>query len=800
LFGDGELFAPPDAGEFVVFGHTLIKKSDYIQMLRKGEDESEKSAERMRRSLQTKFINSLSNSFQDVFEDILKNGELNWQSMLDTFMDLAISFLTELVARFAATKIAVSVGLAAPGAAAPFGAALGSALPIAGAAILGGLALQEVLGPDDTVRTVFLGTINSLTGAVDGLSSATASLAAAVGSIRATMNAIQLSTGGRLTGFPTSFSVSERGGQFIASDPTGVLQGKGSSIDEALDDLFRKWLAFTKRLAAEGLEVLQGLPKLFKQVVLNSTANTLEELAADLDLAANILAGSRTQLRTEIFNSINEMNSAIMEAIRLGIDPEIIKRFGRNAIRDSINALAGEDIFLGETPESVRRSTEDLRKAVFDLNLTYEETIKLLDRVNLAEEIRMKTLENDVLQRLVNIISKIPKLQEKAAALQAKIDQARFLIDLEIIKIQLKAFDLLNKEFRQMLRMARRFGRDVNNFIENTVNATAKATKDIVEATGNAVADTISETITPTRSGNRKAKKEADKALKERILDLLAQFELTPLELSIKGVVDQFKEAIENAKRLGIEEERVLEARAKAIGQIKTEFLQPLVDFRDSLEEQAADTPLSKFHLLLERFNAIRDAALSGDEAAISDFPGVAQDLLNAASGIFGTSGGFFQALLDQIQQDTNGVIDIAGDVFDDAVSQLIEIDQQILDELKRVGDLLAGNSRAVGGTVRKNVGYIVGEGGEPEVFFPNQDGSVVPFSRFAELRVARGMQGSAIQGGMSEVAQFRANAAREQEESRRTSEIKEIKEEVMTLTSEMRRFTQAVTQKVQAK
>jgi hypothetical protein len=112
----------------------------------------------------------------------------------------------------------------------------------------------------------------------------------------------------------------------------------------------------------------------------------------------------------------------------------------------------------------IRATADALRAAIEEMGFSADVTAQKLREVAQAESIRISELENDVLQRLVNVMSQIPSQHQAAAELQRRIDQARFQIEVEMINLQLNALGLMSDVFQAMIDTARTFGGDLRNF------------------------------------------------------------------------------------------------------------------------------------------------------------------------------------------------------------------------------------------------------------------------------------------------------------------------------------------------
>ncbi|HBL31854.1 MAG TPA: hypothetical protein DD490_33950, partial [Acidobacteria bacterium] len=132
----------------------------------------------------------------------------------------------------------------------------------------------------------------------------------------------------------------------------------------------------------------------------------------------------------------------------------------------------------------------------------------------------------------------------------------------------------------------------------------------------------------------------------DALLRQLEQFEdlqLSPAERELKKLNEQFDEMRENARRLGVDLDRVEAAYQIAITDFWERLLGPLNEFRESLalSELSTLTPQERLEEARARFQDLAARALAGDLEAAQQLQGAAQQLLQEGQSFFASGEGY---------------------------------------------------------------------------------------------------------------------------------------------------------------
>lgn len=317
---------------------------------------------------------------------------------------------------------------------------------------------------------------------------------------------------------------------------------------------------------------------------------------------------------------------------------------------------------------SVQATAAGLKAEIEGLGLSAEETARLVGLVTEAEALRMSQLETDVLQRLVDVLSQVPALQEEAAALQAQINQARFQIELQIIELQLRAMGLMTEAFEEMLRLAGEFAQDPANFA--AVNIQAPGGGGIGRGRGG-------------RRGRRRERR-------ERVEEFLARFELNSFELTLHRINQEFDRMQQEARGFPALQARLRRAQQQAIRDAMMDLMQPLVDLRDSLRDIGA-TPVETILGAQSEFFDLAQQFFAGDRSVVDQLAAAGADYRDIIRETFGgTVRG--RALLEEMERTLDRILggpSITGDRMLDVNLRQASLLEEIRDHfLGRRGDI----------------------------------------------------------------------------------------------------------------
>jgi hypothetical protein len=389
-------------------------------------------------------------------------------------------------------------------------------------------------------------------------------------------------------------------------------------------------------------------------------------------------------------------------------------------------------------------------------------------------EVREQILgkKQGLLGDLVEMMTRAGMDGNRLAAERAKIEQQIFLVQLKKLEVELIAFNLMTDALQGILKSLAQWATDVANFLPDV---------------------TIKGTGGRSRGGGiSKADRRGD------LIRFLQGYELDDFTLALLDLNKEFNKAAKEAKKLGIEEERVTRARANAVKSMVEDLFQPIWDLQDEIAVGAGKKPGESFAAMQAKFDEIRERALAGDVEAMREFPDVARSFRDFAAQYWGTSSAAFNSIMTMIESTLAAIAPSQEDVskaLDEAtMAQLAALDD-IEDVLKLIADLLGGMGLQHGGSVHAGEVQIVGEGG-PEFFVAPTGGKVLPFvSRDEEVvRAGMGQAGQAtaeITQALEESTMILTRELRTQQESSKEQgeQLEEIKETAQELTRLMRSY-----------
>lgn len=396
------------------------------------------------------------------------------------------SMLGDAIGRAVSQKLTEALSASMGAGAAGVAGAIGGA--VVGALI--GMAANELFNSES----------DRVVGAIVGLEASTQELASAARDLRDSLRSIHETTGG-IFPFPGTMNIRERQGgqsyevgfgQTVDSGPTDLeddlnteikdifdsvggdliesIVGVGATLDEAMDDFFRQWLDIIQEGLEAGKEVLKGWPEELLSVVMASNAQSLDELNQELGRAIEIWDAARGEMVGGIFAAFNEMAIALKDGLELGLDPDIVSGAVSSMLNDLVNSLFGEELLLSFV--DVQSVVAEFSAGLERVGIVGKEAERALNLATRAAELYNEELTNDVLQRVVDVMREVPAQAEKAAKIQAQVDQARFLIETEMARIQLRALmqsgqieKSLFRELRKGLNIARNWAQDISHFM-----------------------------------------------------------------------------------------------------------------------------------------------------------------------------------------------------------------------------------------------------------------------------------------------------------------------------------------------
>jgi hypothetical protein len=184
-------------------------------------------------------------------------------------------------------------------------------------------------------------------------------------------------------------------------------------------------------------------------------------------------------------------------------------------------------------------------------------------------------------------------------------------------------------------------------------------------------------TSSSTRSGPTRAQRIAS------LLEFVIGHELNDFEKAIFDLAVEFRDAQREANALGVLQDRVRIARAKAIKDLIDDVFQPIEDALEALKTDTRRTnPVQSFQNLQARFDELARRARAGDIEAINQIPQAQQELLDFGQQFFGSSTEAFQALADSVQRTMEDILagrdEILGKLFDEGtLAQIAELEKQ---------------------------------------------------------------------------------------------------------------------------
>lgn len=346
--------------------------------------------------------------------------------------------------------------------------------------------------------------------------------------------------------------------------------------------------------------------------------------------------------------------------------------------------LAAEFAGVSFEFQSVQATADALRGAIAALNLTEEEQVRLIGLVTQAEQIRMATLENDVLQRLVNVLSQIPAMQEDAAKLQNQINQARFQIEVKMIEMQLNALGLMTDAFSAMLKVAVAFGQELSNFNVSLGGRSFRfrAPRGFRSGGGGGGIDETQrdmDALIATLQGL--ASEPAFNTLNDRMRELHQTF------FGPGGFAEE-------ARRLGVSMDLVNAAFRRQRQNLMDEANRGIRQFLEGLGTSRFNPGGigAQFGSAQSTFNQLLAQANRGDLDARAALPDAAQQLLDFGGQALGTSSAAFRHLFEMVQGSLEGILGVrGGNVLGFEVRAQVLATNEVRDSVNRVGDILLG-------------------------------------------------------------------------------------------------------------
>jgi hypothetical protein len=240
----------------------------------------------------------------------------------------------------------------------------------------------------------------------------------------------------------------------------------------------------------------------------------------------------------------------------------------------------------------------------------------------LDARLQIEQHKGSILEDMTGLMEKAGMNTNAIAGQRAKIEQMIFQVSVAKLEAELIAFGMMNDQMQSIVNGLKSFAAESKNF-----QGLAKSQRKI----------------------NKKAKKAERARAKEAIIDELLQSELSDFEYQLLKLNQHWDSLAKQAKKLGISEERVAAAREKAMEELRTQFLQPLLDLKDQILSGPTVLPGAQFATLRDQFAEAKARLDSGDLTAAGDVADIGGELLALAGQLWGTSSAAYQALVDEI-------------------------------------------------------------------------------------------------------------------------------------------------------
>ena len=425
---------------------------------------------------------------------------------------------------------------------------------------------------------------------------------------------------------------------FRVIDDSGFIHKFGEDYEAAVN--------FAILQAIKGAS-FEGLSAEVQAAIKNSRATTVEELADDIEFAKEVRDIDLDPVTKDLREVIRKFTEMRVRAKALGIEiDKVDSAFSKavNEIRDNIidDLKAFEDAGLTDVEREANRITEAfarLREEArqFNEELMREQTLRNEEiaglQEQLAEQERLKEFYDRIkefdfpelpdidpefgfrgrrdfpdFERLAQEAGEeIARLMEEIARL-ANLNAEQQLIDLQRIEeAERRARAALRERVRDSLFQYTIL--DLTPVQQQLANLSR--TFDKLRRDARAAGVPISEV--------NSAQAQAIEAIRQQVIDQLRPFEdliagLTPLQVELRGIREQFDELRINAGELGIELERVNAAEEAAVNDLRDRFRNELQGFFDAGENPTV-VELRRLQEQFEELQANADALeISMDE------------------------------------------------------------------------------------------------------------------------------------------------------------------------------------------
>ncbi len=425
---------------------------------------------------------------------------------------------------------------------------------------------------------------------------------------------------------------------FRVIDESGIVHKFGEDYEAAVN--------FAILQAIKGAS-FEGLSSEVQAAIKNSRATTVEELADDIEFAKEVRDIDLDPVTKDLREVIRKFTEMRERAKSLGIEIEKVDSAFSKAvdeIRDNIldDLKAFEDAGLTDVEREANRITEAfarLREEArqFNEELLREQTLRNEEITSLQAQLEEQERLKEFYDRLKDIEfpdfpdfdpefgiregrnrpdfarlaqeagEEIARLMEEIARL-ANLNAEQQLIDLQRIEeAERRARAALRERVRDSLFQYTIL--DLTPVQQQLANL--GRTFDKLRRDARAAGVPLSEV--------NSAQAQAVEAIRQRVIEQLRPFEdmiagLTPLEVELRGIREQFDELRINAGELGIELERVNAAEEAAINDLRDRFRNELQGFLDAGENPTV-VELRRLQEQFEELQANADALeISMDE------------------------------------------------------------------------------------------------------------------------------------------------------------------------------------------
>ena len=266
--------------------------------------------------------------------------------------------------------------------------------------------------------------------------------------------------------------------EFVINDlgdqwSVGILNmfgGAGATLEAAVEAALDDFAQSLPQLIETGRVVLEGIPDALVQVLINSGAQSFDQLMDALQNAAGVFLASLHPIEADIFTFMSDLGSRIQQAVNDGLPEDVALDALTNELRSFLSGVSGVDLFpVFADVDSILVMLTDRLEA---MGLSLEDLPGIAEAAALAVELFNAQIEIDIFDRLADVIGQIPGQEEKAAKIRAELAQLQFKLDIETIQLQTDQLFLAGaitkaerRRVDELLDLARDFGDSLDNFI-----------------------------------------------------------------------------------------------------------------------------------------------------------------------------------------------------------------------------------------------------------------------------------------------------------------------------------------------